>query len=542
MKKKKLFGIVLFMCAVLAVEAQTRVDWHLLSPAKDKVYGAGILEAYCELENNTPKRKVVVALIDAGFDVQHEALANVLWRNKKEVAENGKDDDKNGYKDDLHGWNFLASPDGKLIEKASDETFRQFLKVKDRFDELHGKKRSVEENNEYVDYLKFAKNSPLVSLYMGASFNYNIAKGVEELNRLLREKCPDREPTLEDFAALNPIVQQSGDTLQKIAFYTYNIIWSFGNRNKKWDDLYRNRYRSSEAQRRECEKAWAALVDERSLANDDFNTLSNKYYGNHEFLSTAADEGTAVAGIIAATPGIAKGIKGVSDQVELMLIRAVPSSGDAYDKDIALAIRYAVEQGADIINISFGKYMLYNPKWIDDAIAYAEKHDVLIVHSAGDNYRDTDKDPYFPVKQGLGSKRAFTNMITVGASDMEGNPYINSNYGAGSVDVFAPGVQLYTTVRGDNYRKVTGTKIAAPVVTGIAAMLKSYYPSLKASQMKDILVRTARQTPSAAVPFPHDQTNSEGAPTGGYDQLCVSGGIIDAVAAVKLACEICKGK
>lgn len=132
MKKKKLFGIVLFMCAVLAVEAQTRVDWHLLSPAKDKVYGAGILEAYRELENNTPKRKVVVALIDAGFDVQHEALANVLWRNEKEIAGNGKDDDKNGYKDDLHGWNFLASPEGKLIEKTSDETFRQFLKVKDR--------------------------------------------------------------------------------------------------------------------------------------------------------------------------------------------------------------------------------------------------------------------------------------------------------------------------------------------------------------------------------------------------------------------------
>jgi len=542
MKRKKLFGIVLFMCAVLAVEAQTRVDWHLLSPAKDKVYGAGILEAYRELENNTPKRKVVVALIDAGFDVQHEALTNVLWRNEKEIAGNGKDDDKNGYKDDLHGWNFLASPEGKLIEKTSDETFRQFLKVKDRFDELHGKKRSVEENNEYVDYLKFAKNSPLVSLYVGASFNYNIAKGVEELNRLLREKCLDREPTLEDFATLYPIVQQSGDTLQKIAFHTYNIVWSFGNRNKKWDDLYRNRYRSSEAQRQECEKAWAALVDERSLVNDDFKTLSNKYYGNHEFLSVAADEGTAVAGIIAATSGVAKGIKGISDQVELMLIRAVPSSGDAYDKDIALAIRYAVEQGADIINISFGKYMLDNPKWIDDAIAYAEKHDVLIVHSAGDNYRDTDKDPYFPVKQGQGGKRAFTNMITVGASDMEGNPYINSNYGAGSVDVFAPGVQLYTTVRGDNYRKVTGTKIAAPVVTSIAAMLKSYYPSLKASRIKDILVRTARQMPSATVPFPHDPTNSEGAPTGGYDQLCISGGIIDAVAAVKLACEICKGK
>ena len=150
MKIKKLFGSVLFMCAVLVAEAQTPVDWHLLSPAKDKVYGAGILEAYRELENTTPKRKVVVALIDAGFDVQHEALANVLWQNKKEVAGNGKDDDKNGYRDDLHGWNFLASPDGKLIERTSDEAFRQFLKVKERFDELHGKERSDEESNEYI--------------------------------------------------------------------------------------------------------------------------------------------------------------------------------------------------------------------------------------------------------------------------------------------------------------------------------------------------------------------------------------------------------
>ncbi|WP_018338815.1 S8 family serine peptidase [Butyricimonas synergistica] len=542
MKRKKLFGIVLFTCAMLAAEAQTRVDWHLLSPARDSVYGAGILEAYCELGDNAPRRKVVVAVIDAGFDVQHEALANVLWRNGKEIAGNAKDDDKNGYPDDLHGWNFLASPDGKLIERTSDEAFRQFLKVKDRFDELHGKKRSEEENNEYIDYLKWAKNSPLVSLYVGASFNYNLAKSVEELDRLLREKCPDREPTQEDFAALNPIVQQSGDTLQKIAYYTYSIVWSFGNKNKKWDDLYRNRYRSCEAQRQECEKAWAALVDERSLVNDDLNSLSDRYYGNHDFLSAAADEGTAVAGIIAAASGITRGIKGISDQVELMLLRALPSSGDAYDKDIALAIRYAVDQGADIINMSFGKYVLDNREWIDDAIAYAEKHDVLIVHAAGDNYRDTGKDPYFPVKQGLGRERAFTNIITVGASDMEGNPYINSNHGTGSVDLFAPGVQLYTTVCGDNYRKVTGTRIAAPVVAGIAAMLKSYYPSLEASRIRDILVRTARQTPSATVPFPRDPTNSGGAPTGGYDQLCVSGGIIDAAAAVKLAHEICEGK
>lgn len=527
---------------MLAAEAQTRVDWHLLSPARDSVYGAGILEAYCELGDNAPRRKVVVAVIDAGFDVQHEALANVLWRNGKEIAGNAKDDDKNGYPDDLHGWNFLASPDGKLIERTSDEAFRQFLKVKDRFDELHGKKRSEEENNEYIDYLKWAKNSPLVSLYVGASFNYNLAKSVEELDRLLREKCPDREPTQEDFAALNPIVQQSGDTLQKIAYYTYSIVWSFGNKNKKWDDLYRNRYRSCEAQRQECEKAWAALVDERSLVNDDLNSLSDRYYGNHDFLSAAADEGTAVAGIIAAASGITRGIKGISDQVELMLLRALPSSGDAYDKDIALAIRYAVDQGADIINMSFGKYVLDNREWIDDAIAYAEKHDVLIVHAAGDNYRDTGKDPYFPVKQGLGRERAFTNIITVGASDMEGNPYINSNHGTGSVDLFAPGVQLYTTVCGDNYRKVTGTRIAAPVVAGIAAMLKSYYPSLEASRIRDILVRTARQTPSETVPFPRDPTNSGGAPTGGYDQLCVSGGIIDAAAAVKLAHEICEGK
>lgn len=533
--------MMLFMCSILLVKAQTPLDWHLLSPAKDQVYGAGILEAYRKLDNRTPQRKVTVALIDAGFDLEHEALANRWWNNKKEMPANGKDDDKNGYKDDLHGWNFLASADGRLIEYTSEEAFRQFLKVKGRFDELHGKKRNAEEDSEYLGYLELAKNSSLASSYMGSCISHSVGRSVEDLNRMLLEKCSDREPTLADLGALLPDVQQSGDTILKIAFYTYNMVWGFGG-NKKWDDLYRNRYTSSQQQRENYEKAVSALVDERNLAGDDFHDLSDKKYGNHEFLSVAADEGTAVAGIIAATPGVMKGIRGITDQAELMVIRAFPSAGDAYDKDVALAIRYAVEQGADIIYIGSGKYVLDNRKWIEDAVAYAEKHKVLIVHAAGDDCRDTDEAPYFPSKQRQARKADFSNILTVGASDVTGNPYINSNYGAGSVDVFAPGVELYAAVRGDNYKKSTGTAVAASVVTGIAAMLKSYYPKLGASQIKDILVRTAQQASAETIVFPHDPTNSGGAPIGRYDKLCLSGGIVDAVAAFELAREMYEKK
>lgn len=505
------------------------VNWHLLSHGgQDTLYGAEINKAYDLLKKLKPKKKVVVAIIDSGFDDQHEDLKDNLWVNKGEIPGDGIDNDGNGYTDDVHGWNFLATKDGKIVYKTMDAGARFFLEHQKRYELLKAKSRSSKEEKEFRKLTETFKKSTLGQAYLGIEMNQRIVDHIDRIDRELRDKFPGEELTREKFYSL--VDKNETDTLRNVAFFICGYRWQ--NEALKWDDIYKYRYSSKQSAERDYEKALKDWADEREQVGDNMDHEEDRFYGNATLINISADHGTHVAGIIGAKRGNGIGIDGIADNVELMLIRAVPR-GDEYDKDIASAIRYAVDQGADIINMSFGKYVSEHPDWVMNAMRYAEKKGVLLVHAAGNSFANIDEYPCFPVKQ-LG-RDTLTNFITVGASMPDGNPARASNYGKRNVDVFAPGFDIYSTTPGDNYERKGGTSMAAPVVTGIAAMIMGYYPELSVRQVKDILLRSAVICRGKEVPVPQDPYLAEIPVKALFSELCTGGGIISAAEAVRLA-------
>ena len=178
--------------------------------------------------------------------------------------------------------------------------------------------------------------------------------------------------------------------------------------------------------------------------------------------------------------------------------------GDEYDKDIALAIRYAVDNGAKVINGSFGKSFSPHKDWVYDAIKYAAKKDVLIVHAAGnDGYNiDETKNINYPNDSQDNIKEFADNLITIGAINKQYGENVVapfSNFGKINVDVFAPGEEIYATVPNNKYKYLQGTSMASPNAAGVAALIRSYYPKLKAAQVKKILMESGVALPSMVV-------------------------------------------
>jgi subtilisin family serine protease len=232
----------------------------------------------------------------------------------------------------------------------------------------------------------------------------------------------------------------------------------------------------------------------RKVVGDNPDDINDKKYGNGNVIGPKKENGkhgTHVAGIIAQARKNGKGGDGVaSDYVQIMALRAVPN-GDEYDKDIALAIRYAADNGARVINGSFGKSYSPNKQWVYDAIKYAESKDVLFVHAAGNDAKNIDTAPNFPNDADGKNPEFADNVITIGALNFEyGSKMMAnfSNYGLENVDVFAPGVQIYATTPKNTYEYLAGTSMASPNVAGVAALVRAFYPTLTASQVKHIIM------------------------------------------------------
>jgi cell wall-associated protease len=223
----------------------------------------------------------------------------------------------------------------------------------------------------------------------------------------------------------------------------------------------------------------------------------------------------------------------VADNVSIMVIRAVPD-GDEHDKDVANAIRYAVDNGAWVVNMSFGKSFSPRKAWVDEAVRYAESKDVLLVHAAGNDAKDIDVEDNFPNNRyGDDRSRTARNWITVGAS----GPTLKeltasfSNYGK-DVDVFSPGVEIYSTLPGgDQYGNQQGTSMASPVTAGIAALLLSHYPELSAVQVKDVIEKSVTKvTAKVAKPGTEDEVS--------LSDISKTGGIVNAYEALRLAATV----
>ena len=454
-------------------------DWPFLSFSKDSIYGMEVNRAYEFLKDKPKKRKVIVAVIDSGTDIDHEDLKANLWVNPKEIPGNGIDDDGNGYVDDIHGWNFLGKSDGTVIGRGLEERNRYFLLHRERYDELFSKKRNKREEKEFIHLRDFFQKAVVGRMYL------DLEKAKEEGDEEKIAKTKDR---FTDF--------------------------------------------------------FSPMQDHRPQIGDNLEKLNDRFYGNNTLWSASLhirvrDHGTHVAGIIGAERGNGIGIDGVADNVELMIVRAIPD-GDEYDKDVANAIRYAVDNGANIINMSFSKWMSPHEKWVQKALAYAEKKGVLLVRGAGNSHINVDSVTLYP--HPFIGKRRISSFFIIGASDAQGNPATFSNYGEKRIDVFAPGDAINSTVSGNKYSRQGGTSMAAPMVSGVAAILMTYYPELSANQVKDIIMRTAttrrgeNATLSLGTSYYSEKIQVP------FSILCIAGGIVNAYEAVKLADQIVNKK
>lgn len=543
---------LLILCPYAALQAQTSAKgkggevpkgWHTMDHEKDGYYGISLNKAYDFLQSKKLKGKtVVVAVIDSGIDTLHEDLREIIWRNPGEIPGNGIDDDKNGYVDDVHGWNFLGNKDGRNVERDSYEGARVYhsLKNKYRGKNINVDSLSADEKYEYEMWKKAKvavlgdENEETIDL-LELKQAVRIAKRQDSI---LRKGMNKEEFTGNDLDKYEPANQS-----ERVA---KNYLLSLLKANNMMDvtnkDFVEGFEEFSRAEEKKAEtRERAPLPYRNSIVGDNENDINDKYYGNNNVMVSldAAEHGTHVSGIIGAVRKNGKGMDGVADNVRIMMIRAVPD-GDEHDKDIALGIRYAVDNGAKVINMSFGKSFSPGKKWIDDAVKYASSKGVLLVHAAGNDHKNIDSVDNFPNNQLL-DKSTAANWITVGASGSgegrtSGITAYFSNYGKNQVDVFAPGANIYATYPGGNvYRSMDGTSMASPVVAGTAALLFSYFPYLTPEQVKTCIEQSA-QAPAEKVRKP------------GSDELvpladiCKTGGIINTYEAAKAAAALEPGK
>jgi cell wall-associated protease len=522
--------LILFCAFGYSQNAQTTVprDWHMLDFQQDHIYGISVDKAYQDLLKNMKSTPVVVAIIDSGIDTLQEDLKPVLWHNPIE-KNNGLDNDKDGYVGDYYGWNFIGSKDpNKNVTKDTEECLRIYYKYKDRFSAITSEDQlSKKDRPLYREWLR-TKPFVLQSTPEQKSVNMytSMQKFLNENNPVIQKELNKPVYTISDIKAYRPIDEQ--EMVSKRNLMTMFRILGPDSTNVMLNNRLSYLIDSLKVLVKMPETKPLDYRD--SIVGDNYANFNDRYYGNNNVMAGDHRHGTHVAGIIGAVRNNGVGMNGIADNVKIMMIRAVPD-GDEHDKDIAESIRFAVDHGAKIINMSFGKPFSPEQKWVEDAFKYAAKKDVLIVKAAGNDGKDIDTVASYPTTRYLKGNKLMPNVLTIGASGplMSGLIAPFSNYGKTMVDVFAPGVRIYSTVPGvSNYAAMSGTSMASPVVAGLAALLKSYFPKLTAVQIKKVIEDSVTKI-SEPVRKPG---SSEMVP---MTDLCKSGGIVNAYNAVKLA-------
>lgn len=526
--------LIVLLLAVFSGSAQTThpklKGWHLLNYQQDGYLGTGVKEAY-ELLKGRKSTTVIMAVIDSGVDTAQEDLRPNLWVNPKEIPGNGKDDDGNGYTDDIHGWNFCGSAAGENMSSNTYEIERVYHRWKKEFS---GKKESqvpadqkflfsqwkrsekiIDKNyKEYKDRIDYIRAlwqdlhtaSRLISAYLGR----------EEFTRASIIMIPDNHDSLTAAVKIWNNVFSRGEDISVTNIAIQKEVDGYYNELMKY-----RRFKEDEP------------VDYRgALTKDRYEDIRDSIYGNNNLKGSSGDHGTHVCGIIGAVRNNNIGVDGIVENVKVMMVRAAPG-GDEHDKDVALAIRYAVDNGAAVINMSFGKPVSPYKQMVDDAIRYAADKGVLVVHGAGNDGANLEEEPFYPNPYFLDGSKA-TNMLTIGASGdySTGGGLVASfsNYGP-EVDIFAPGVYINSTISNNAYEPFDGTSMASPVAAGVAGLLKSYFPQLSPAQLIDIIIRSG-------TPIEEDVTLPGTDKKTKLKKLCSSGKIINAYAAVKLALEL----
>jgi cell wall-associated protease len=503
-------------------------------------------KAYTLLQGR-PSKTVVVAVVDSGIDVDHEDLKEVIWVNTDEIPGNGIDDDKNGYIDDVHGWNFIGGKNGDVNDDTNEVT-REYKRLKPKYENADEKKIGKKSKAEYEYWkkvkAKYERDSKFnIEQYAQLKQQYanyvNIYETVVPQDSVLREKLHVKAITREMLDTLRSD-DSSVILAKKVLQYAFQIVQDDNiNMTQFIEELQGafdyfdealNHYKAA------AETTYNLDKDPRAIVGDDYGNINERNYGNNHVQGGNPSHGTHVAGVIGANRTNNLGIKGIADNVKIMAVRVVPPSGDERDKDIANAIYYAVDNGAQIINMSFGKAFSPDKAAVEKATHYAESKGVLLIHAAGNDGDDNDTDENFPNRYYVKEKKEAKNWLEVGASAWSGNDLVASfsNYGKKSVDFFAPGVQIYSPEPGNKYTAVDGTSFASPATAGVAALVMSYFPDLKATQVRDILRQSTRKFDSLKVNKPGTNEKTE------FSQLSNTGGLINAYDAVKLAKTISK--
>lgn len=509
--------IVTFLLSGAMAKAQVP-NWQNMDLQKDSVFGISVEKAYNTLLKDKKSQPVIVGVIDSGIDTAHEDLKAVFWVNPKEKKGNGKDDDKNHYTDDINGWNFIGSAKGN-VDYDNLELTRIIRQQQAHFGSLNSVPKDT---NGYYAYqqLRGKYDEQLEE----AQRTLKAVNGFITVLDTMLAKMNNQNPTIEDIEAYQPSSPVEMQIKQVIVkpMQQYPDFKTF--REKELAGAVAH-YKEQVDYQLNLE------YDPRSIVGDNYDNAEEHYYGCNDVTGPDADHGTHVAGIIGAQRNNNIGVNGVADNIRIMSVRTVPN-GDERDKDVANALRYAVDNGAKVINMSFGKPYSPNKNVVDEAVKYAISKDVLLIHAAGNDGANTDSVPNFPNAR-FADGGVATAWIEVGASgpdDDETLPASFSNYGKEGVDVFAPGVGIYSSVPGSKYDYHDGTSMAAPVVTGLAALIRSYYPKLTAMQVKDIILKSVVKVSHPVTIYKDDQPVSVQ-----MTDLCKTGGVVNAYNALQLA-------
>jgi cell wall-associated protease len=529
---------ILYIPAKKGALSETELHvWSHMDLQTDSIPGMSIAKAYQFLAGKKGST-VIVAIADSGIDVEHEDLRGVAWVNPNEIAGNNKDDDNNGYVDDIHGWNFLGSKDGKIVNFDQLEMTRIVKKGMDLFGDKKASEVADANKVEFEQYLKLkekytksvaAHKQELVNLQQSEDRIQQIEQNFKEVKSFLNTA----DLSVEDLKKARP---ESAQLAAKIADVS-NML----SRGMSEDDLLAYKKQLKDYKKaKDASKSYDLDFNGRQSLGDDLYDITDTDYGNNNVIGSKDLEshGTHVAGIVGASRDNNKGVNGVANNVKIMAVRVVPD-GDEHDKDVALGILYAVNNGAKVINTSFGKAYSPNKEWVYAAIKYAAKKDVLIVNAAGNDGKNIDVVSTFPNDSEDLVNEVSDNVLTIGAMSLHYNeklPATFSNYGKKNVDVFAPGVDIYASTPKDEYALNSGTSMAAPSAAGVAALVRSYYPQLSASQVKHILMNSGIIINFEVIkPGTTDESVS-------FKDLSVSGRVINAYNALKMADRIVNGK
>ncbi len=543
MKKIKLLFVSLVLGIVLCSNSQAQystvdslnqkyVNWHNKDIKADKIPGVSVDKAYKELlVGKTSKKKIIVAVIDGGVDTAHVDLKGKIWKNTDEIAGNGKDDDNNGYVDDVFGWNFLGNAKGENLKAENLEVTRVIKKYGPVFKSIKSE----------IDVPANQKSDYKMYVYAKEKYDKQLKQYTDEATQIeaFEKKLDDAEQAVKTFLKKEEYTKEdlegitsTDETIIKAKKYLLNLNAKGFTRAdmaeiKDHNTLYLDKYLNLD-------------FEARSLVGDDPENIADTKYGNGNVKGPDAGHGTLCAGLIAANRNNGIGIDGIADNVLIMAIRVVPD-GDERDKDVALAIKYAVDNGANVINMSFGKAVSPQKKFVDDAIKYAAAHNVLLVHAAGNDGENNDSIEHYPSKF-MNDGTVAQNMITAGASNFTlDNNYaaVFTNYGM-SVDLFAPGVNISSTSPENKYSLTNGTSFSCPITSGVAALVWSYYPDLTAVQLKDVLLKSVSSQAKLKVYKPG--RGSKVRTEMKFSKLCKTGGTVNAYNALKLAAKVSKVK